>query len=636
MKFKNKYIYNKHYKNALVLSSFFLNYILFFLSLEKCYEGEDICCTKKEWMEKKVFEESLSIILSIVLFELMFLDIISKFHLIHFSIVFLLYYSYSHGIKFEDHGLYNIKFFFLILIPNLLILFVFNYVLSVKKKKIIYILGMLFIYILINYINANIYNCKDWEKGLNNTFIDNNIYENGCIIQTPKSCAYKLGKYFLDNFKLSSEDCYKQGLKSRNKLLKYSKSPYIHKDTYHFGFPIINKEENLFKLNNFYYLSKYVSSHLIDMNNSTLLKSLNGNIPEISFDFTKKKIGEIKINLNFNQTLSDERKKLENLTNPYSQNILIVYIDSVSRANSIRQLKKTLKFIEKFMSYKGSNNPNFPSENFHSFQFFKYHSFESYTPGNYPRLFYGSKVNNLKKKYITTYLKRNGYITAYSSDSCFYDFVRSLYNFTSIDIFDHHYAICNPNFKRIKKEVNCFHGKFYLEHVFEYMEQFWRKYKNNRKFSLLLTNIAHDSGSEILKYMDDTLLEYLNKLFKDNLLKDTSIFLLSDHGIGLPSIYYLMDFYQYEKRLPMFFLIVNDRINQTYESQYKYLHQNQQSFITAYDIYNTMIHIIYGDKFDTNITNGIKSINGESIFNKINSKIRSPKLYKDMAKGICV
>ena len=97
-----------------------------------------------------------------------------------------------------------------------------------------------------------------------------------------------------------------------------------------------------------------------------------------------------------------------------------------------------------------------------------------------------------------------------------------------------------------------------------------------------------------------------------------------------------MGFYQYEKRLPMFFLIVNDRINQTYESQYKYLHQNQQSFITAYDIYNTMIHIIYGDKFDTNITNGIKSINGESLFNKINSKIRSPKLYKDMAKHICV
>ena len=43
------------------------------------------------------------------------------------------------------------------------------------------------------------------------------------------------------------------------------------------------------------------------------------------------------------------------------------------------------------------------------------------------------------------------------------------------------------------------------------MEQFWRKYKNNRKFSLLLTNLSHEGGLEILKYMDDTL--YLNIYF---------------------------------------------------------------------------------------------------------------------------
>ena len=130
--------------------------------------------------------------------------------------------------------------------------------------------------------------------------------------------------------------------------------------------------------------------------------------------------------------------------------------------------------------------------------------------------------------------------------------------------------------------------------------------------------------------------KYLNNLFKDNLLKDTSIFLLSDHGAGVPSIYYLMDFYEYEKHLSMFYLILNDRKNQTYESQYKYLHKNQQSFITGYDIYNTIIHLIYGDKFGTNITNGIKSDKGESLFNIINSKIRSPKIYNPMNQYVCV
>ena len=32
---------------------------------------------------------------------------------------------------------------------------------------------------------------KDWEKGLNNTDIDNNKNKYGCLIKIPKSCTYK-------------------------------------------------------------------------------------------------------------------------------------------------------------------------------------------------------------------------------------------------------------------------------------------------------------------------------------------------------------------------------------------------------------------------------------------------------------
>ena len=73
------------------------------------------------------------------------------------------------------------------------------------------------------------------------------------------------------------------------------------------------------------------------MNNSILIKSLNDSIQEVSFDFTKNKIGDININLYFNQTLSDERMKLESNTQPYSNNILNVFIDSISKTNSQRQ-----------------------------------------------------------------------------------------------------------------------------------------------------------------------------------------------------------------------------------------------------------------------------------------------------------
>ena len=626
-------INKKYFKSTIFL--FLLSYFLFYLSLEKCFEGEDICCMKFKWMKKKIIEESISIILVVILFQLMIRSIISKLHLIHFSIAFILFYVYSHGITFDDHGLYNIKFYFTIIIPIFIFIYIIKYLLFIKNKKIIFIYIFLIAIIMFQISYNIIYYCNDWGKGLNNTFIENNKTKYGCLIKIPKTCPYKIGKYFLDRFRTDSPNCLKNGLKSKQILFKFSKSPYINKETNHFGFPIINKEVKLFHLENFLNLKKYVARNLIDMNNFTLLKSMKERIPEVSVDFSQKKIGEIKINLNFNKTLSKERKKLERYTNPYSRNLLVIYIDSVSRAYSIRQLKKTLKFFEKFIFYKGNHNKNYPSENFHSFQFFKYHSHDFFTPGNYPILFYG---NHRKKdnKYITLYLKQNGYITAYSADSCLYEFCRALHNFSFHDIYDHHYVICNPNFNRINSELKCFHGKLYLEHMIEYMEQFWRKYQMNRKFSLFLTNFAHEGSLEILKYMDNIIYGYLNKLYQNNLLKDTSVFLLSDHGTSLPSIYYLNEFYQIEMNLPMFYLLVNDRKNMTYELQYKYLYNNQQSFITAFDIYDTIINLIYGDKFDTNITKNIKSKYGESLFKKIDSKRRSPKLYKNMTRYSCI
>ena len=128
------------------------------------------------------------------------------------------------------------------------------------------------------------------------------------------------------------------------------------------------------------------------------------------------------------------------------------------------------------------------------------------------------------------------------------------------------------------------------------------------------------------------LLIFFNRLFDDNLLKDTTIIFLSDHGAGMPSIYYIYDFYNIEIFLPSLYIFVNDRKNISYEEQYKYIHENQQNFITGFDIYNTLGNILYGDKYD-NITNktleidSFKSSFGISLFNRINAKDRFPKKY---------
>ena len=626
------------FSNGLITISFLLTYILYFSSLEKCTLGENRCCLQLKWMKKKIIEEALSCILSIVLFEFILLKKISKLHIIHFIIIFVLFYFYSHGIDFEDHGGYNIIFYFVLIIPSLILLFIFNkLILTVKKRNlIILIISILALFLFFrNLMSKTIINCSDWPKGLNNTYIENNKNKYGCQIQFPESCPYKIGKYFLDIYRYFPINCKNSGPSSKDTFIKKSKSPFINQNTFHIGFPLVNKNKK-FLISNSTAFKQLYFDNLIDMNNSTLLDSLIDRKPERSIDFSKNKNGEMNIHLIKNESLSDERKKLERNITPYSNNIIVFYLDSVSRALSIRQLKKTLKFFENFILYKGNNNPKFPTENFHSFQFFKYHSLKYWTVGNYPALFYGN-YRTPNNKLITSYLKKIGYITCYSSDNCNLDFTPHLHNYSFDETYDHQSILCDPSYIYSNTKFTCFYGKLYIEHMINYINQFWRLYKNNRKFTVLLTNFAHESSLERLKYIDNIIYEFFNKLFKDNLLKDTSIFLLSDHGVGVPSVYYMEKFFKLELVLPMFYLFVNDRKNITYESQYKHLKENQQTFITGFDIYYTILHLAYGDIFGTNITKNYTITNfGKSLFTKINQKKRSPKNYKLMKRYACI
>ena len=52
------------------------------------------------------------------------------------------------------------------------------------------------------------------------------------------------------------------------------------------------------------------------------------------------------------------------------------------------------------MPFQGRFNDKYPNENYHSFEFFKFHAFKGYTSINYPLLFYGQN-KKVKKKYLS-------------------------------------------------------------------------------------------------------------------------------------------------------------------------------------------------------------------------------------------
>lgn len=639
-----KYKYNnKHLLNIISFILFSVAYYLYFISLQRCFLGIDLCGRDFHWIIKKVKQICFSVIISSILFILIIFNIISKLHIIHFIIVFLLFYQNSHGVSFDDHGFLNFIGFFSLFTIFILIWLIIKRLISLinyfykthKFTKLSFIFLLSFLY----YNITDPMNCNDWGKGLNNTFIENDITKFGCQIYFPKHCPYKFLHYFQDFTKFYNINCSIPLKNNKNIIFDNSKSPYINNNSIKIGFPLTNK--NIFgRLDgkDDSILKSYVLENLFDVENNT--NNISDN--ELTLDFSKTELGEYIIDLKYNESLSRERKLLENKISPYSNNIMILFIDSVSRSNSIRQLKKTLSFFEKFIQYNGGYNPQYPKERFHSFQFLKYHSFRFQTSGNFPRLFYGNKYEDKNLVLLTKYFKENGYITNYNSDSCQKDNTRTFHNLTESEVYDHQLLLCDPNMVGYTSPYKkCLHGKLNIEHLLNYSSQFWRKYRDNRKFSLLLSNDGHEGSLEALKYIDHHIFNYLMSLFEDNLFKDSTVILMSDHGVIMPSFYSLTDFFNKEWRLPMLYLLINDRKNVSYNEQYFYLQKNQQTFITAYDIYNTINNILYGDSYiniinKTDFFDSPKSPLGQSLFGYINQKERKSRNYESMDYSVCI
>ena len=137
----------------------------------------------------------------------------------------------------------------------------------------------------------------------------------------------------------------------------------------------------------------------------------------------------------------------------------------------------------------------------------------------------------------------------------------------------------------------------------------------------------------LVNFDDDILHEFLIHIFKNNFLNDGLLIFLSDHGNVTARMLYIFEDYLKERFLPFLYIILQDNKNKTYIQQYANLIKNQQTFIYAYDIYNTLSSIIYGNE-NQNLKNKNKyfdtpkSKRGKNILGLIPRK-RNCKRLKD-------
>ena len=624
---------------------------LYYKSLEGCV-GTQIECLKVMTLAKfyRIFNQVIysGFFINIVSV-LAYFNKISLISIIYPLITYLFFYLVDNGSDLAHHGRYNFFafLFFLILFFILSLTIIYIIILYQNGRKKLFfsiIFSILFIFfIIIIYLYSKI-NCSDWNTGLNNVKLDNDKEKYSCRFITPTKCYINAFNNILDLSKYVGKTCKKIGKSSeqKNKLFKFI-DENIFKNTTKIGYPITTTKDFWLKTQkNIEHFSERVLSRIIDMDK--IIDNISK--PEVYIDFSDKNnpYGKIKINLIKNNSLIKEREKISKNTKTIFDNILFIYLDSLSRQHFKRKMKYLSSFIEKYMD-KNINNKE--DTNFKSYQFLKYHTFAPFTQKNVQPMFYGEKMdpNTSNGTSLIKYMKSQGYITGQSTNLCSKELfvtMNNCLNDVEFSDFDHENVamFCDPNYYDRTNPYPIFSGPFSIirkclyqkdtyEYVIEYGKQFWENYKENKKFLRLSFIDAHEGTGEVIKYLDKPIYDLLTYFLDNKMLKNTAIIFASDHGNGMPGIFNVINSedYLYENVLGFLAIVLYDYKD---KKGIENLINNQQIFTTPYDIHDTLVDIIYNGE-----NKEIMSRNGDSLFRKINSKERNCLKYSELSLELC-
>ena len=654
---KDKKILIKFISEIVALIYLLIGRYLYILSLKGCSGTEYECLFDIKYIIDDINNCVRSTFYFIFVLFLIHMNFCSRYYIIFIFAIFAEFIIKDHDNTFLNHGVLNLLgFFFILFFGEIIIIIIVLFCKLYKyKNKIPFIISIIIFAIfsfIIVFKNKDNFFCEDWDKGLNNTYIDNNISKYPCKMKIPKSkCLINIVRPFLDATKFTGINCEKRQEKEKyllKNLLNITNNTSIKR----IGYPVtIGKEPEIVGKPAMYSnsLLQFVKNNLINKDNQEQLNKLDEyQKPEVIVDFTENPYGKIKININYRENLAKERKlKQKNDT----KNVLFIYMDNLSRNHFYRQYPLTCKFLEKFLSYEGfiPKNKKFSNEKYHGFEFLKYYKFDGATLLNAIPMFSGVNFSpNVNMVSIVRDFKNNGYITANIQDICHKELmdIDPLEKYIYVE-FDHEFAAsnCDPNIYTFGYSFSggengifrkCQYGKESFEYALEYAKKFWKSYKDNKKFVRIVNTYGHEYSGEKSKYTDKSLREFLNYLYENNQLNDTTVFIAGDHGFALMGVYKILGAkdWKAENDLPVFFLIEPDNPKLNYNQQYEQIANNQQTLITAFDIFYTLRWILYNEEYKTFPLNGNKD-SGECLFKYINPKERDCKKIKYLAKRTC-
>ena len=524
---------------------------------------------------------------------------------------------------------------------------------NIKSCLIIFslIIFQIAMVILLRAKKDELFSCKNIDIGLNGTHI---LYKDNlkskCHIKKPEGyCYMDYFKYYFDLTPINNINCSLRDpiIEKRNFLLNLEgvneNINYYKAKKFVFPYTNLDPKYSLKNQKDIETFGTLVNKDIYDMED---LYNIDKNKlePEAVLDFSeeniyKGKYGELKINLVFNKTLSEERKKLENSNSLYD-NIFMIYLDATSRAHFQRSFPKLSNLLKNFMKYDETN-----SKKVEAYQFMKYNSFAGATHYNIVPMFYGNSFQSKKGVNHIKYFKENGYVTGHEVDMCNkeqYDIIKDDQDEKEYIEWDHENIayLCDGNYFEINSpypsdkgafdiKERCLYGHPVSYYMIEYAKQFWEKYKNNKKYFRMAFNYGHEKTGAVISKLDEPLYNFLFEFYDKGYFDNTAIFIVSDHGNQNIGIYDKInkEQFEYEKKMSTFILLLSK--NNNIENYRINLLNNQQVFLTPYDVHDTLLHLIYGKSMIAGNIYASVDNKGNSVFNIINEEERNCKKYNE-------
>ena len=182
----------KKYKKDIILSIINISAIIIYaFSLRGC-EGDPTECTIKRGIIFYVTVGVLTVISCLLISTYLAFAIYtcsSFYHLIYLIPIYIFFFTQFTGTDAVDHGTYNsigFIFFLFVLVP--LVIFILKIIKLIREKEYrkLVIIFLIIAIIIFLYKTIPNFSCENWDRGLNNTFIDNDLNKYACKIVTPR------------------------------------------------------------------------------------------------------------------------------------------------------------------------------------------------------------------------------------------------------------------------------------------------------------------------------------------------------------------------------------------------------------------------------------------------------------------